>query len=74
MRKQYFVEFESDQIVCGSNVHMASNASSIKSAKSIIKNIRKEYQNDNPRNFKVFDSWADVDSSTNFVPCVYEEK
>ena len=74
MCKQYFVEFESDKIVCRSKIHIACRASTIKSAKSIIRNIRKNYAEENPRNFKVFDSWADVDEETNFVPCVYEEK
>lgn len=74
MRKQYFVTFEDDKKVCGTNEHMAGNASTIRSAKSIIRNIRKEYVGKNPRNFKVFDSWADVNPETKFVPCVYEEK
>lgn len=42
MRKQYFVTFESDKKVCSSNEHMAGNTSSLKSSKSIIKNIRKK--------------------------------
>lgn len=74
MCKQYFVEYESDRIVCGSKIRTAGRASTIRSAKSIIRNIRKNYAEENPRNFKVFDSWADVDEETNFVPCVYEEK
>lgn len=71
--KQYFVEYESDRMICGSYIHTAGMASTIKSAKSIIRNVRKNRAEYNPRNFKVFDSFADIDSETNHVPCVYEE-
>lgn len=72
--KQYFVEFTSDTRCCGSYQHGAGNAGSIKSAKSIIRNMRKMYADTNPRDFCVYDRWADVDPKTNFVPCVYSEK
>ena len=39
--KQYFVEYESDKMICGSYNHTAGNASTINSAKSIIRKIRK---------------------------------
>lgn len=83
MAKQFFVEFESDKYnrgmwnketkEYGCNVWSAGNASTIRSAKSIIRNIRKDYAEENPRNFRVYDSWADVDPETDFVPCVYYE-
>ena len=71
--KQYFVEYESDKRICGSYNHIAGNASTINSAKSIIRKIRKMLAEENPRNFRVYDCWADVDEETNFVPCVYAE-
>ena len=65
--KQYFVEFESDKFdnLCynpetddyGSYIHFAGNASTIKSAKAVIRNARKNpsWVADHPRNFKVYD-------------------
>lgn len=75
MCKQYFIMFESDRVVCGSNDHLLCNASTIRSAKAAIRSARKKYYNDEykPRNFRVYDSWADVDPATEFVPCVYQE-
>lgn len=83
-RKQYFVEYESDRFnkgmynretgEYGSYIHDAGNAGTIKSAKSIIQKIRREHAGENPRNFKVYDSCADADKNTNFVPCVYTEE
>lgn len=71
--KQYFVEYESDRMVCRSCVHQAGNASTINGCKSIIRRIRKEYAELHPRNFKVYDTFGEVDPITNFVPCVYTE-
>ena len=83
MCKQFFVEYESDRYnrgmwnkqtnYYGCNVWNAGNASTIRSAKSIIRNVRKNHAEENPRNFKVYDSWADVEPETDFVPCVYAE-
>lgn len=71
--KRYFVEYESDRVICGDNVHHGGNASTIKSAKSIIRNIRKEQAERNPRNFRVYDCEGEIEETTNFVPCVYRE-
>ena len=83
--KQYFVEFESDKFNksrynpetddYGCYTHFAGNASTIKSAKAVIRNIRKnpDLADDHPRNFKVYDCWADIDPATNHAPCVYFE-
>lgn len=71
--KRYFVEFESDRIICRSNVHEYGRANSLKTAKSYISRIKKVYAEDNPRNIRIYDSWGDVDPNTNFVPCVYSE-
>lgn len=71
--KRYFVVYESDRCVCRSYDHTYGNASTIKTAKNYIRKIRTNMANDNPRNFRIFDSWADVEGSTGFVPCVYKE-
>ena len=71
--KQYFVRYESDQRICGEYDHFGGNASTIKSAKAIISGIKNDLAKYNPRNFRVYDSFADVEESTNFVPCVYKE-
>ena len=72
--KQYFIEYESDRMICGSYNHPGGNASTIKSAKSIIKKIRRLMAEHNPRNFRVYDSFGDICQSTGFVPCVYAEQ
>lgn len=74
MSKQFFIMFESDRIVCGSNDHMLCHASTLKSAKSAIRSARrKDYIAEyNPRNFRVYDSWADAPADQH-VPCVYQE-
>jgi hypothetical protein len=72
--KQYFVQYESDRIVCGSYDHPGGNASTIKSAKAIIRNIRRQMAGTNPRNFRVYDSLGEIDEATDFVPCVYAEQ
>lgn len=72
--KQFFVEYESDRMICGSYNHPGGNASTIKSAKTIIRNIRKQKAEENPRNFRVYDSLGDIDEKTDFVPCVYLEQ
>lgn len=69
--KRYFVEYESDEKVCGSNSHTYASASTIKTAKGYFKRIREKVPN--ARNIRIYDSWADVDESTNFVPVVYRE-
>lgn len=70
---RYFVQFESDRMTCGSHDHTAGNASTLKSAKSIIARIKRELKEENPRNFRVYDRDADIEEETGFVPCVYSE-
>lgn len=83
-KKRYFVEFESDKYDpkaydrekedYGSyNHYYGSHASTLKTAIGYIGKIRKEYANDNPHNFRVYDTLADVDPITNHVPCIYHE-
>lgn len=84
-KKQYYVEYESDVYDAkrynpvtddyGSYVHtFSSNSSTISGAKTYIKRIRKTKADENPRNFRIYDMWGEIDSKTNHVPCVYEEK
>ena len=70
---QYFMRYESDKITCGKNDHFYGHASTIKTAKQYIRKCRKELAQDNPRNFRIYDSFAEVDPETNHVPCVYQE-
>lgn len=83
-KKQYYVEYESDVFDTkmynpvtddyGSYMHTYSlNASTIATAKTYIKKIRKDKAGENPRNFRIYDMWGEVDRKTNHVPCVYEE-
>lgn len=82
--KQYFVKFVSDRFDkleydtekkdYGTYDHYYStNASTIKTAKSYISRIRKKYAEENPRNFRIYDSFADIDPLTGTVPVVYQK-
>lgn len=70
--KQYFMEYESDRKVCGGYSHVWGFASSIKTAKGYIARCRKREAGHNPRNFRVYDAWADCPEGEH-VPCVYRE-
>lgn len=68
------MEFESDQKMCGRNVHnWGTYASTLKTAKQYIARCRKSEAAFNPRNFRIYDTWGEIDKRTGFVPCVYEE-
>lgn len=82
--KQYFLKYDSDRYDSkeydiakggyGSYSHTyGTNASTIKIAKAYIRKMRKELANENPRNFRIYDSAGDIDPITNYVPCVYQE-
>lgn len=83
MTKRFFVVYESDRYNrmrfnletddYGSYDHDGGNASTLRSAKSVIRNIRRDYADESPRNFRVYDSYAEIDIKTGFVPCVYAE-
>lgn len=83
MRNQYFVKYRSDKYnrmmfnreagEYGCYEHDGGNASSLRVAKSHIRYIRQEYANENPRDFRVYDSLANIDEATGYVPCVYAE-
>ena len=75
--KRYSLHYESDEHNPFSNIgeyeHIYGNASTIKTAKQYIIRVRKTEARHNPRNFRIYDHFADVDPSTDYVPCVYHE-
>lgn len=71
--KRYCMEYESNRIICQSNQHVFGFASSIKTAKGYISRCRREYAKDNPRNFRIYDTQAEVPENEH-VPCVYSEE
>lgn len=84
-KKRYFVEYKSNRFdrleydtekkEYGTYNHCYSvHASTIKTAKTYFNRIRKEFAEENPRDFRIYDSFADVDAVTNYVPCVYSEE
>lgn len=70
--KRYFVEFESDRIICNSNIHEYGRANSFKTAKGYISKIKKLYIDENPRNFRIYDCFGAC-AEDEHVPCVYAE-
>lgn len=70
--KRYFMEYDSDKKVCGSYSHIFGFTNSIETAKGYIRRCRKGYAGSNPRNFRIYDTWADVPEGEH-VPCVYQE-
>ena len=71
--KRYSMHYESDEIVCRSNDHIYGFASTVKTAKQYIAKCRKTQGAYNPRNFRIYDHEAEIDSATDYVPCVYQE-
>lgn len=80
--KQFAVYFHSDVFdkkqwnpetqQYGSYEHFYGNASTLKTAKGYISRIRRELAKENPHDFRIYDSWGDVDPATHFIPCVYQ--
>lgn len=60
--KQYSMEYESDQVCCKKNNHVWGFASSIKTAKQYINKCRQSEAANHPRNFRIYDHFAEVDS------------
>lgn len=71
--KQYSMRYESDELCCGSYDHEYAAASTVRTAKGYISHCRKKQAQYHPRNFRIYDHWADVDPETGYVPCVYRE-
>lgn len=69
--KRYTTYYESDHLVCGSNVHTYGNSNTLKTAKSYIDRCRRESADEHPRNFKITDC-MDEDAD-GFAKVVYEE-
>lgn len=70
--KQYSVYYTSDRTICNSNEHFYGYASSFKTAKSYIGRIKRTEAEHNPRDFKIFDQFADV-ADNEPIPCIYQE-
>ena len=69
--KRFYVEFESDKVVCGKNSRIYGYANSLNTAKRYIKECRLQDAN-NPRNFRIYDTLGDCEEDEH-VPCVYSE-
>ncbi|MGD6877873.1 hypothetical protein [Bacillus infantis] len=54
--------------------HQYGIANSIKTCRQYISKCKKRDAEYNPRNFRIYDHFADVDTETNYVPCVYQEQ
>lgn len=72
MAKRFLGQYESDEIVCGSHIHSLGRGSTMKTMKGYINWYRKHKAQFNPRNFCVYDTYADGDPNEH-VPCVYQE-
>ena len=68
--KRYFMEYESDRTVCKTNRHTWGAASSLRTAKQYITKCRKALANENPRNFRIYDTYTE---SNECAKCVYME-
>lgn len=73
MAKRYPVIFESDKNVCGTRDHVYGYASALRTAKAYIARCLKDFSYERPKNFRIYDSWTDVDPETGRAPCVYRE-
>lgn len=71
--KRYFMEYESDQMICGDYTHVYGFASTLKTAKSYINKCRKAESEYNPRNFHIYDTQGEC-AENEHVPCVYSEQ
>lgn len=69
--KRFYMRYESDKTVCGSNAHNWGSASTLKTAKGYIAKCRKEDAELHPRNFKIFD--ITQDDEFGHALCVYAE-
>lgn len=76
--KRYTLQYESDKRNPSSNVgeyehFYGADASTIKTAKQYIRRVRKTEAQHNPRNFRIYDTYADIDPITDYAVCVYQE-
>ncbi len=71
--KRFSMRYESDDIVCGSNDHTYGCANSLNVAKQYIAKCKASLKDRHPRNFRIYDHFADIDPVSGFVPIVYQE-
>lgn len=70
--KQYSVYYESDQMICNSFDHFYGYTTSMRTARAYIRWIKKNYSKHNPRNFRIYDHYAEVEDDEP-IPCVFHE-
>lgn len=70
--KRYVMRYDSDRRVCGGYTHTWGYSSTIQGAKNLISRCKREDKENNPRNFCVYDTEAEVPEGQH-VPCVYAE-
>lgn len=70
--KQYSVYYESDQMICNSYDHFYGYTTSMRTAKAYISQIKKNYSDHNPRNFRIYDQYAEVEDDEPIL-CIYRE-
>jgi hypothetical protein len=57
MTKRYYIRYEDDKTVCGSNEHNYCGSSTLKTAKQIAAKVKREIEN--ARNIRVYDILQD---------------
>ena len=72
MAKRYAVYYESDKFNRMSNIGKY-NASTMRTAKGYINKIKNNHADENPRNFRIYDTFGEVEKDTNFIPLVFRE-
>lgn len=71
--KRFYLRYESDERFGDGNDHLYGSACTVSTCKGYIRKIRKDEADKHPRNFRIYDSWAEVDPETGHVPWVYRE-
>ena len=70
MTKRYYIRYEDDKMVCGSNEHNYCNASTLKTAKQIASRVKREIEN--ARNIRVYDIYQyDENGHAKIVYLIY---
>ncbi len=70
--KRYYLEYDNDRKVCGSQSHIWGYASSVKTAKNYITKCRELDAENHPRNFRVYDTQGETEDGQ-YAMCVYSE-
>lgn len=69
--KRFYMRYESDEVVCGSNEHDWAGANTISTCKKYIRECRRYKGNEHPRNFRVYD--IEVTDENGCAVVVYRE-